>query len=82
MFVDAKRLFSSIMILIAAMLAGSPQGLPFRLDTAKLVKNVCFRQVTPRSECYGVMSVLRILVGTVPAAYVFSALDSRVYALR
>ena len=70
------------MISIAALLPELHGAAAIRACTAKLVKDVCFRQVTPRSESYGVISVLRIFVGTVPAAYVFSALDSRVYALR
>lgn len=82
MFVDAISSFSSMIILIASLLSRSDGSPAFRSGAAKLVKAACFRQVTPRSEGYGVISVLRISVGTVPAAYVFSALDSRVYALR
>jgi len=70
------------MILIASLLLRLQENPVFLPGAAKLVKDVCFRQVTPRSECYGVMSVVRILVETVPAAYVFSALGFRVYGLR
>jgi len=69
------------MLSTAALLSGLYESPVLRPDAAKLVKNVCFRQVTPRSESYGMASVLRILIGTVPATYVFSVLDSRVYAL-